>query len=96
MVDQRIATKTLAEVYLSQGDLRKALEIYCELLKREPSNREIREAVRKLRRTIAQSPGPLTSTPSQELTSMEKIRNLEQWQERIQTIRRLRQERETE
>jgi pentatricopeptide repeat protein len=96
MVDQRIATKTLAKVYLSQGDPRKALEIYCELLKREPSNSEIREAVRKLRCTIAQSPGPLTSTPSQELTRMEKIRNLEQWQERIQTIRRLRKERETE
>ena len=96
MADQRIATKTLAEVYLSQGDPRRALEIYCEILKREPSNREIREAVRKLRSMIGQSPRSLTGTQSQELTRTERIRHLKQWQERIQTIRRCRQERETE
>ena len=95
-MDQTIATKTLAEVYLAQGHPRKALEIYRELLKREPSNTQVREAVRQLRRMIAPSPGPTINTQSQELTRMEKIRNLEQWKQRIQTIRRLRQERETE
>ena len=95
-MDQTIATKTLADVYLAQGNPRKALEIYRELLKREPSNMEVLEAVRQLRRMIAPSPGPTTNAQSQELTRMEKIRNLEKWKQRVQTIRRLRQERKTE
>lgn len=93
-MDRRIATKTLAEVYLSQGDSQRALEIYHEILKREPSNTQIRETIEDLKRRMAQD----SRTPSRsgELTRMERIRNLERWRNSIRTIRRQRNRRETD
>lgn len=88
-----IATKTLAEVYLSQGDPRKAMEIYQEILKREPFNVEIREAIEKLRRQMTQNPLSQTTNRSRGLTRMEKIRILERWRDNIQTIQRQRLDR---
>ncbi len=90
-----IATKTLAELYLSQGDLRKALEIYREVLKREPSNTEIREAITKLQRETAQPVQSHIADRPQDLSAMEKIRSLENWQEKIRIIRKQRQSKET-
>jgi len=95
-VDRRIATKTLAAVYLRQGDPRKALEIYHEILKREPSNAEIREAIEDLKRKMAQNSQAPTVEGSDELTRMERIRNLEQWRESIRMNRRQRNRGETD
>lgn len=94
-MDQRIATKTLAEVYLSQGNARKALEIYCEVLKRDPSNPEILEVVRRLQDLTAPNSRPVTNTHTSEISRMEKIRNLKRWQQNIEMIRRQRRSRET-
>jgi hypothetical protein len=89
-VDRKIATRTLAELYLSQGDVRKALEIYYEILNQEPSNTEIREAIRILKQKIAQNARVPSGGRSHELTIREKIRHLEEWREKIRMIRKLR------
>ena len=94
-MDQRIATKTLAEVYLSQGNTRKALEIYREVLKRDPSNPEILEAIKRLSGLASQNSRPVTGTHTFELSRVEKIRNLKRWQQNIEMIRRQRHDRET-
>jgi hypothetical protein len=91
-VTSGIATKTLAEVYLSQGDSRKALEIYREILKREPSNSEIRRAIEDLTRKMARSSKTRTHDQSLDLTRTATISVLEQWREKIRTIRRKRKE----
>lgn len=46
---RELATMTLAGIYASQGYYNKALGIYRDILEREPSNREAREMVEKLR-----------------------------------------------
>lgn len=46
---RELATMTLAGIYASQGYYNKALGIYRDVLEREPSNREAREMVEKLR-----------------------------------------------
>ncbi|HOV89870.1 MAG TPA: tetratricopeptide repeat protein [Syntrophorhabdaceae bacterium] len=38
MDDKRIITATLADIYLEQGHLEKALEIYEKLVRKEPDN----------------------------------------------------------
>jgi len=94
-VDGEIATKTLAELYLNQGNRRKALEIYQELLKREPTNTEIRVAIKTLEHMMGQpSRTPVIDRP-QDLATAEKIKNLEQWQKSIRMIRKQRENRET-
>lgn len=85
-----IATKTLAEVYLSQGDTRKALEIYQEILKRDPLNTEIQEAIRDLKHKMAQSAQGHGIDRSHDLTRPERIRILERWRENIEIIRKQR------
>ena len=87
-----IATKTLAEVYLSQGYPRKAMEIYHEILKREPLNAEIREAIERLKGQMAHSQTQPTNRYAG-LTRVERIRTLERWREKIQTIQRQRRNR---
>jgi hypothetical protein len=91
-VTSGIATKTLAEVYLSQGDSRKALEIYREILKRDPSNSEIRRAIEDLTRKMARGSQTRTHEQSPDFTRTAKIRVLEQWRENIRTIRRKRKD----
>jgi pentatricopeptide repeat protein len=87
-VDDPIATKTLAELYLSQGNAQKALEIYHEMLRRDPSNPEIMEAIEKLKGVgAADTPGP-PSAVSKEPPASERIRVLKGWQDRIRAIRR--------
>lgn len=39
----KISTNTLAEIYSSQGEYRKAKEVYKELLKQDPENKEYKE-----------------------------------------------------
>lgn len=94
-MDGGIATKTLAELYLNQGNPRKALEIYREVLKRQPSNTEIREAIRTLKRKMDHGFQPGTADCFGDLTRMEKIKILEKWQENIRIIREQRKSGET-
>ena len=55
-----IRTDTLAEIYLKQGKLDRALSIYQEILTREPENTAVREKYEGLRKRMAeeQKAGP--------------------------------------
>lgn len=49
---QKIQTDTLAEIYIKQGHLRKALSIYQEILGRQPGNKYIQEKQEALRKQL--------------------------------------------
>jgi len=55
----RMVTKTLAEIYLKQGDLRKAYEILKVLSEQEPSDKETRQKLIELSERLGVSPPPL-------------------------------------
>ncbi|OGP73159.1 MAG: hypothetical protein A2V86_14760 [Deltaproteobacteria bacterium RBG_16_49_23] len=71
-----IATKTLAEIYLKQGYLQEAYEIYKILSERDPSDTEIQKKLNELGKQMdASHPSP----PPLPLSREEKIRFLEKW-----------------
>ena len=43
-------TRTLAEIYLEQGDVKQALEIYEDLASRESGNTEIQDRLEQVRK----------------------------------------------
>ena len=86
-MDDPIATKTLAELYLSQGDPKKALEIYHEILRRDPSNPEVLKAIDKLNGRVAEDSQGRPSVSAREAPTSERIRVLQEWQGRIRAIR---------
>ena len=55
----RMITKTLAEIYLKQGDLRKAYEILKVLSEQEPSDKETQQKLIELSERLGVSPPPL-------------------------------------
>jgi len=77
---EEIVTKTLAEIYLDQGDLQKAYDIYKILSTRDPSDPEIQKRLKDLERLLGLS-SSLTSSPV--LSREERIRLLNQWLHRI-------------
>ena len=79
----RVATKTLAEIYLKQGHFQEAYEIFKALAEKNPLNREIQERLEELREKL--SP-PHYSQPLQ--STEEKIRYLERWLANIRKGRR--------
>jgi len=72
----RIITKTLAEIYLQQGYLQKAYEMFKTLAEKDPSDPEIQRRVNELREKLHPPPPPNFPSP---LSSEEKIRHLEKW-----------------
>jgi len=52
----RLITKTLAEIYLKQGDLRNAYEILKILSEQEPSDKEVKEKLIELSERLGLSP----------------------------------------
>jgi predicted Zn-dependent protease len=69
----RMITKTLAEIYLKQGDLRKAYEIFKVLSEQDPSDNEVQVKLTELSERLGLSP-PLI--PSADRSTEEKIRIL--------------------
>jgi tetratricopeptide (TPR) repeat protein len=66
-----IRTDTLAEIYIKQGKLDRALAIYQEILTREPENTAVREKFAGLQRRVAEE---------RKVASQKKVVNrLEQW-----------------
>jgi len=55
----RMITKTLAEIYLKQGDLRKAYEILKVLSEQDPSDKETRQKLIELSERLGISPPTL-------------------------------------
>lgn len=71
-----IATKTLAEIYLKQGDPKKAYEIYKILFGQNPSDREIQEKIKDLEKEFNLSSSPVSPLPR---SRQERIKYLEKW-----------------
>jgi hypothetical protein len=80
-----LATKTLAEIYLKQGHLKEAFEIYKILAEKNPYNLEIQKRVQELREKLFPSPPSNFLHP---LSKKEKIRYLEKWLYNIRRQRR--------
>ncbi len=80
-----VATKTLAEIYIQQGHLQEAYEIYKALAEKDPFDQEIQKRVEELREKLHPSPPSNFSYP---LSKEERIRHLEKWLSNIQKGRR--------
>lgn len=72
----RIVTKTLAEIYLQQGHLQEAYEMFRTLSEKDPSDGEIKERLKELEKRL--NPSPSLTDPSVHSTE-DKIRILEKW-----------------
>jgi hypothetical protein len=72
----RMATKTLAEIYLRQGHLQEAYEIFKTLAQKDPSDPEMQRRVKELKEKLHPSPHSDFLDP---LSKEEKIRHLEKW-----------------
>ncbi len=72
----RLATKTLAEIYLQQGHLQEAYDIYKTLAERDPLDLEIQKKLEELRGKLHPSPPSHFPHP---ISREEKIRYLEEW-----------------
>lgn len=96
----QITTSTMAEIYVSQGFIQRAIDIYAELLAESPGNpalvKRIDQLVAQLEaeEQAAESPAILSSTgsvspsgASQSATDAKVVAKLEQW---LETIRRRR------
>jgi tetratricopeptide (TPR) repeat protein len=79
-----VATKTMAEIYLQQGHLQEAYEIYKTLAEKDPSDAEIQKRLKELKEKLHPSP---PSDFSSSLSKEEKISHLEEW---LANIRRRR------
>jgi hypothetical protein len=71
-----MATKTLAEIYLQQGHLQEAFEIYKALAEKDPFDPEIQKKVKELREKLHLSPPSHFAHP---LSREERLRHLEKW-----------------
>jgi len=81
----RIATKTLAEIYLKQGHLQEAYEIYKALAEKDPFDLDIQRRMEELGEQLNPSPSADFTYP---LSSEEKMRYLKNW---LANIRKRRQ-----
>jgi len=72
----RLTTKTLAEIYLQQGHLQEAYEIYKTLAEKDPFDEEIQKRLEELREKLDPPPPSGCSYP---LSKEEKIHHLEKW-----------------
>ncbi len=73
---ERILTKTLAKIYIQQGHLQEAYEIFKTLAEKDPSDLEIQRKINELREKLHPSPPSHLLRP---LSTEEKLRHLEKW-----------------
>jgi tetratricopeptide (TPR) repeat protein len=83
-MDQMI-TKTLAEIYLQQGHLEKAYEIFKALLEKDPDDLEVKKRLNELAERMTHSP-PWDNPPTH--SKEERIRLLERWLTNIRERKR--------
>ena len=90
--ETRIATETLAELYLKAQNIEKACEIYQQLLKQNPSSIRYRERVRELELRLKESGGigsgghELPISPEGDIER--SIGELRAWLKRIQQAKK--------
>ncbi len=69
-------TKTLGEIYLKQGDLRKAYEIFKVLSERDPSDKEVQTRLIELSERLglsAPSFGPPARSTEEKIRLLKKV-----------------------
>lgn len=81
----RLMTKTLAEIYLQQGHLEEAYEIFKALSEKNPADADLQRRLRELDERL--NPARFQTTPQPPFNE-EKIRILEQWLANIEKRRR--------
>ena len=81
----QIITKTLAEIYLQQGHLREAYEIFKALSEKDPSDIEIKMKLNELGGKLGLTP---SAAPASNLSAEEKIRLLQRWLFNLQKRRK--------
>jgi predicted Zn-dependent protease len=72
----RMITKTLAEIYLKQGDLRKAYEILKVLSEQDPSDKDVWTKLAELSERLGLSPPTLHRSDrltEQKITMLKKV-----------------------
>jgi DNA-binding SARP family transcriptional activator len=80
-----IITKTLAEVYLKQGHLQKAYEMFRALSEKDPSDMEIQNRLKELGEKLGLSSPPIHQHAS---PNDEKVLLLKRWLHNIRERRR--------
>ena len=83
---EQIKTKTMAEIYLKQGHLQEARDIFKTLAEKDPSDQEVREKLRILNLKVGLISPP---SPSSVLSKEERIEFLERWLTHIQSRRKI-------
>ena len=78
---ERILTKTLARIYIQQGHLQEAYEIFKTLAEKDPSDLEVQRMLNELREKL--HPSPPAHFP-RSLSREEKLHYLEKWLANIQ------------
>lgn len=81
---ESLKTKTLAEIYIRQGHLQEAFEIYQALAEKDPGDQDAREKMKYLSQRL----GFLSSGPPTARSKEEKIHVLEGWLANIQNRRK--------
>jgi hypothetical protein len=81
---ESLKTKTMAEIYLRQGHLQEAFEIYQALAEKDPGDQEARERLKSLSRSLGFS----SPRPPMARSKKEKIQVLEGWLANIQKRRK--------
>jgi hypothetical protein len=80
----RIPTKTLAEIYLQQGHLQEAYDIFKTLAEKDPFDQELQEKVKELQEKLHPPPSSNFPLPP---SKDERIRHLEKWLDNIRKRR---------
>ena len=88
----KLATETLAELYLKGDNIEKAYQIYQELLKKSPNSSRFREKVKELELRLIDSgrglQGRGESLPRERRDIERAIGELKGWLNRIQRARK--------
>jgi tetratricopeptide (TPR) repeat protein len=81
---ERIMTKTMGEIYLHQGHLQEAYEIFEYLAQKDPQDMEVQKRLKELRDKLYPPTVTLPYPPAKD----ETIHHLEKWLENIQKRRK--------
>ena len=89
-----ITTNTIAELYIKQGYLDKALDIYKAILEIEPGNEVAGAKLKEIEAMMAETggegseaPGPPQSVPTGTVTIEAQVARLESWLVTVQEMR---------
>jgi len=87
MKDRDFYTPTMAKIYIQQGYLGKAAEIYRYLMKQNPAEEKYREALSEIERQLSEK---AKQHPSQLVSLMSQWIDLELKYQRIKKLKKLR------